>query len=87
MPSTSLLASKNLLIEFAERYIFRKGEQVKPFWGKRVYVPIPPNTPTTTQQQHDTKDKDFEEWHTALQYVEMIDLVAGGRRSSVGHYE
>jgi len=77
----SLLASKELLKEFAERHIFRTGEQVRPFWGKRIYPPILANTPTTPQQQ-EGKDKDFEEWHTAMQYIEMVDFMASGRRRS-----
>jgi hypothetical protein len=27
-------------------------------------------------------EKEFEEWHTAMQYIEMIQYVATGRRRS-----
>ena len=53
-----------------ERYIFRPVETVKPFWGKRIY------------QGPDDEGKEFEEWHTAMQYIEMIQFVVQGRRRS-----
>jgi hypothetical protein len=78
LPSTSLPQSKLLLTQFAERHIFRTGEAVRPFWAKRVYPP--PASP-----EGETTEKDFEEWHTAMQYVEMIQyLSAGRRRGSAG---
>ena len=85
MPSTNLPDSKLLLTQFAERHIFRTGEAVRPFWGKRIYPP--PAQPTVTQpngtgKQDEMNDKDFEEWHTAMQYMEMIQYVAMGRRRS-----
>ena len=77
-----------LLTQFAERHIFRTGESVRPFWGKRVYPLSPPPQSVTNQangtgKQEDIMEKEFENWHTAVQYIEMIQLVAtGGRRRS-----
>ena len=85
IPSTNLPLSKLLLTQFAERHIFRTGEAVRPFWGKRLYPPAPPPNipqPDETAKQEDLTEKEFEEWHTAMQYVEMIQYVAVGRRRS-----
>lgn len=70
LPSNSLPYAKALLTEFAERHIFYTGEEVKPFWGKKIY------------QGEDAMDKEFQEWHTAMQYIEMIQSVVGRRRGS-----
>jgi hypothetical protein len=87
VPSTSLPYSKLLLTQFAERHIFRTGEAVRPFWGKRIYPPPPAPIPANqangaVKQEEDAQDKEFEEWHTAMQYIEMIQYVATGRRRS-----
>jgi TATA-binding related factor (TRF) of subunit 20 of Mediator complex len=74
LPSTSLPQSKLILTQFAERHIFRTGEAVRPFWAKRVY-PVQP--------AEESPEKDFEEWHTAMQYIELIQYVSLGRRRSV----
>ena len=71
LPSSSLPQSKVLLTQFAEQHIFRTGEAVRPFWAKRVY-------PTGEE----TPEKEFEEWHTAMQYIELIQYVSTGRRRS-----
>jgi hypothetical protein len=71
LPSTSLPHSKVLLTQFAERHIFRTGEAVRPFWAKRVYSSL---------QGDETTEKEFEEWHTAMQYIEMIQYVSISRR-------
>ena len=73
MPSTSLPWSKLLLTDFAERYIFKTGESVRRFWGKQVYQ---------SANGEDVQKIEFEEWHTAMQYIEMIQFVALGRRRS-----
>ena len=53
-----------------------------------MYPPIHSNTPTTPQQQLQAKDKEFEEWHTAMQYIEMIEyMTTGRRRSSINQME
>jgi hypothetical protein len=87
MPSTNIPLSKTLLTQFAERHIFRTGETVRPFWGKRIYPP-PAAASSVIQvngagkQEEDVTEKEFEEWHTAMQYIEMIQYVATGRRRS-----
>jgi hypothetical protein len=63
-----------MLTQFAERHIFRTGEAVRPFWAKRIY-PIQPS--------EESSEKDFEEWHAAMQYIEMIQYVSLGRRRSI----
>ena len=56
---------------------------MRTFWGKRVYPPQPISLPQdTTPDGENLEDKDFENWHTAMQYIEMIQFVATGRRKS-----
>jgi TATA-binding related factor (TRF) of subunit 20 of Mediator complex len=77
MPCDSLPASKLLLTEFAERHIFRSGESVRPFWGRRIYQNL------GKQGEEQPKDeREFEDWHTALQYIEMVQYASVARRKS-----
>ena len=64
-----------LLDQFVERYIFHPGETRKLCYGKRIY------------QGQDDEEKEFEEWHTAMQYIEMIQLISQGRRRSSNNLE
>jgi hypothetical protein len=62
---------------------------VRPFWAKRIYPASRPTQqgtaaqPNASGEQADNNEKEFEEWHTAMQYIEMIQFIAaGGRRRS-----